>query len=120
MSAARDLDAVFREQIDAIVRAVRAAHADPAKGPVVTELRYTLDRDWSGDDAIHFTGILRDPVGREFYELEETSPIREQVYDLVRESSTERIPYLTFQLESERRALDAAPDGDDDNNDDSP
>ena len=113
MSAARDLDAILREQIDAIVCAVCAAHADPAKGPVVAELRYALDRDWSGEDAIHFTAILRDPVGREFYELAEINPIREQVYDLVRESGTERLPYLSFQLESERRALDAAPDDDD-------
>ena len=110
MSAARDLDTLFRDQLDAIVHAVRAAHSDPARGPVVVELRYTLDRDWSGEDAIHFTGILRDPVGREFYDLAETNPIREQIYDLVRESGTERLPYLSFQLESERRALDAAPD----------
>lgn len=110
MSAARDLDAVFRDQIDEIVRAVCAAHSDPKRGPVVVELRYALDRDWSGEDAIHFTGILRDPEGRDFYEISETNPIREQVYELVREQGIERLPYLSFQLESERRALDAAPD----------
>lgn len=113
MSAAHDLDTIFRNQIDDIVRAVCAAHADPAHGPVVTEVRYALDRDWSGEDAIHFTAILRDPDGREFYEITETNPIREQVYDLVREQGIERLPYLSFQLESERRALDATPDDDD-------
>ena len=86
MSAARDLDAVFRDQIDQIVRAVCAAHSDPKRGPVVVELRYALDRDWSGEDAIHFTGILRDPEGRDFYEISETNPIREQVYELLWES----------------------------------
>lgn len=105
---AYDLDVLLQQQLDAIVRAVRDAHAQPSQGPVVSDVLYTVDRNWAGDDAVHFTVITRDPPGREYYEWSELAPITEQVYALVREHQIERLPYVSFQLESERSAVVAA------------
>ena len=105
MSAARDLQALQLEQVEAIVRSLRAGYADPQQGLCIADVEYTLDRDWSGDEAIHLTVILRDPVGRDEYDFEETNAVRMSVLDQVREAGIERIPYVTFQLESERKAI---------------
>lgn len=106
MSAARDLDAVVQEQVADIVRTVRAAYADPARGPVIHDVRYAVDHDWTGAPAIHITVVLRDPVGRDLYDLQETQPINDRFWTLIRERGLERIPYVTFQLESEQAWLE--------------
>ena len=118
MSAARDLETLVEEQVAAIMKAVRAAYADPARGPVINDIRYTIDRDWTGDDAVHATVVLRDPVGREFFEHDELNPINELFYDLVRKHHVHRIPYMTFQLESEQAWLKEQEREDDEADDD--
>lgn len=84
-----------------------ASRADPSLGPVVTDVSYAIDQDWSGEDAIHFTVVTRDPVDRDFYDWSELEPIAEQIRELVREREIARIPYVTCQLESERNAIAA-------------
>lgn len=107
MTAAVDIDNVLRDQLDEIVHIVRESRADASLGPVVVDVLYTIDRDWSGDDAVHFTVVTRDPPGRDFYDWIELEPIAEQLHELVRQRGIARLPYVTCQLESERRALAA-------------
>lgn len=84
---------------------VRRAHSDPQRGPVITAIDYTIDHDWSGEEAVHFTVTTADPDGREFFEHTELSPISEQISDLFHAHGIARIPYVVFRLESEARAI---------------
>jgi len=61
MSAAIDLYATLVQQVDAVVASTCARHSDPAAGPTIAQIEYTIDTDWSGDDAIHFLVIVHDP-----------------------------------------------------------
>jgi len=107
MTAAVDLQSTLRNRLDDIARTVRESRSDPSLGPVVTEVLYTVDRDWSGDDAVHFTVVTRDPQGRDHYEWAELEPIAEQIYSLVRQHNIEHLPYVRCLLESEQRAIAA-------------
>ena len=91
MTAAVDIDNVLRDQLDEIVHIVRESRADASLGPVVVDVLYTIDRDWSGDDAVHFTVVTRDPPGRDFYDWIELEPIAEQLHELVRQRGIARL-----------------------------
>lgn len=101
---------MVHEQVDDAVRELRSRYFDAARGPVIHDVRYTVDRDWTGDDAVHLTAVLCDPAGREFFEERELAPIRELFDKLLRERGVDRIPYVTFQLESEQAELAALDD----------
>ena len=105
MSAPRDLYALQREQVEAIIRSLHTAYSDPLHGPAIADVEYTLDRDWSGDEAVHFTVILRDPVEKDEQDFDAMDAIRMRVLEQMRELGIERIPYVTFQVESERKAI---------------
>jgi len=105
MNAAVDINAVLRSSLDEITHVVQTSRQDPSLGPVVEEVLYAIDRDWSGDDAVHFTVVTRDPAGRDAYEWSELEPIAEQLYGLVRQHRVDHLPYVRFLLDSERKSV---------------
>lgn len=105
MSAAIDLDRDLRERVQGVASSVREAFSDTNREPCVTCVDYTIDRDWSGDDAVHFTVTITDPRGRDSLDHHELSPIENLVADLFVREGIARIPYVLFQTDSEARAL---------------
>lgn len=105
MSAAIDLDRDLRERVQGVVSSVREAFADVSRVPHVTRVEYTIDRDWSGDDAVHFTVTIADPQGRDSLGHHELAPIETLIADLFVREGIARIPYVLFQMDSEAKAL---------------
>lgn len=105
MSAAIDLDRDLRERVQGVASSVREAFSDTNREPCVTCIEYTIDRDWSGDDAVHFTVTIADPRGSDSFGHHALSPIEDLFADCFVREGIARIPYVLFQTHSEAKAL---------------
>lgn len=106
MSAAQDLDRALHSTLSRIIDEVRQARLDSKTTPVITDVAYTVDRDWSGDDAVHITVTVADPTdGREFWELSELEAISEEIRTRFAQYGVGHFPYVVFQLASESEAI---------------
>jgi hypothetical protein len=68
------------------------------------KIPFTVDRAWSGEEALHFTVVVRDPERRTHHEWTELAPITARLSALLREEEVERLSYATRRLESEQHA----------------
>ncbi len=108
MSAAIDLYATLVQQVDAVVASTCALHSDPAAGPTIAQIEYTIDTDWSGDDAIHFLVIVHDPPAGTPLDFKALRAIAREMEGAVSAQGIPRIPYVAVRLASEQAALSAA------------
>jgi len=109
MSAALNLHQTLVQQVDGIVSASLRRHANPALGPSLAHIEYTIDSDWSGDDAIHFLVLVHDPPTGTRVDIQALHAIAREIEHAVGAEGIPRIAYVTFRLVSEHAALTGNP-----------
>ena len=69
---------------------------------LLVDLRYRLDVDFGGTDAVYITAIVADrPVVGEPYDWAKLAPINDLVWDEFVSRGIERIPHVSFRQEHE-------------------
>ena len=82
-------------------RAVR--EATQALGPEVVRLRYSLERDWSGDEAIIFRVVLSDEASRRENLLPATTRIEWAILDRLQPLEEWGVlPYFRYRSQTEQ------------------
>jgi hypothetical protein len=90
-----------RGQLDAAIREI-----EPALGPDVVRLRYSLGEDWTGDPAIFFRVLLSDRASRRDQLLQATNRIKSRIEDHLDPFARWGVlPYYSFRSQSEQDAL---------------
>lgn len=76
--------------------------------PYVTELRYKLDNDWSGDPGVWIWVILRDDIADSADLRKYTRPVTSDLAQAVHNAGIDRWPYVHIRGQSEQAELDEA------------
>lgn len=90
-------------------RTIRTALESVARPEYVTDMRWQLGSDWTGDPAVRILLLLRNDVtpGKVFGE--QLRPYEQALYDAVLETGSGYIPYITVRTESEQAEMDREP-----------
>ena len=87
---------------------IETALASVERPSYVTELRFVLDNDWSGDPAVRIWVIVRDDITERAEVLEHAEPVRSSIVQALRDAEVARWPYVHFRGQSEQADLDRA------------
>ncbi len=90
-----------QEQVDTVLATIQ-------RPSFVTEVRYALDTDWSGDPAVRVWVILRDDIADSAEIFDHTEPIRSTITQALRDAGIDLWPYIHFRGQSEQAELDRA------------
>ena len=97
------------ERTEEAILVTKAAFSESKRGPEVVRIDHKVGADWTGDDAIHFIVLLRDPVGSDGTALllAERGPAHRIGCSgaSCAGGRSNHTPYFRFQLESEQKAI---------------
>jgi hypothetical protein len=90
-----------RAQLDEAIEELRSR-----LGPDVVRLRYTLERDWSGDPAIFFRVLLSDRASRRDQLYSSTSQIEDMIVENLQPLEQWGVlPYFSYRSLAEQAVL---------------
>ncbi len=88
-----------QEQIETVLATIE-------RPSYVTDIRFALDNDWSGEPAVWIWVIMQDAIADSEEILVHTDPVEAMVVQALRDAEISRWPYLRFRGQSEQAELD--------------
>ena len=81
----------IEQHIDQIVNSLNKAHEH-----IIEKIKYTIDADWSLDQAVHLSIFLKIREDNSDYKYENVRQIKKHIYELFESHHIDRTPYPNF------------------------